>query len=149
LIKVLLAAAIGIAAFHLAAAVLVWRLTEPRVATALVAAPVSGLTALPVQTMPVISTVATGTQEAPGLPFAQVAPIREVAPIIIAGPTPAVVWSEPAVPFPEDAEGRAERLEEVRQVRAIGPLQELDVRAATRIAAAASRRQAMGIRAAQ
>jgi hypothetical protein len=138
--KLFLRTLAGTVAFHLVAAFLVYRLTEPvpsvHLAEAAVASP-------PPPSEP-------GPPGWPGtLSSPEVALARHAEPVILSGPAPAVYYAEPPLPFPSEPEAHAARLEEVRQVRAMPALQELDARAATRFAAAEARRAAMGIRVAR
>jgi hypothetical protein len=139
----------GIAAFHLVAALLVYRLTEPGPAPTflVIADPAASQPSvaerIALQRIAMERFTAAGPPEVIVPRGAPAVLVREVEPIVFAGPSPAVFYSEPAVPMPEEPEARADALEEVRQVRAIGPIQELDVRAATRAAAARARQAAM------
>jgi hypothetical protein len=136
--KLFLFGVAGIAAFHLVAALLVYRLTEPGTATTLVVAPAPAGVVMAAR-------LAAGPPETVASPGVQAVLVRQVEPVIISGPSPAVVYSEPPVPMPEDPEARADTLEAVRQVRAIGPMQQLDARSAIRLAAMEARRAAMGL----
>jgi hypothetical protein len=130
----------GNVAFHLVAAFLVYRLTQPSTALHVVEEAVA---ALPLPSEPAPSGWPAD------FPQQQAVLVRHAEPIILSGPAPAVFYAEPPLPFPSDPEAHAARLEEVRQVRAMPALQELDARAAIRWAAAESRRAAMGIRVAR
>lgn len=138
--KLFLRTLAGNVAFHLVAAFLVYRLTEPGPSFHLVEEAVAPLP-------PPSSPAPSGWP--PGFPQQQAALVRQAEPVILTGPAPAVFYAEPPLPFPSEPEAHAARLEEVRQVRAMPAFQELDARAATRAAALRARRAAMGIRVAQ